>query len=197
MGRKELLLAFLSGCCHHHHHYNSSWCARKSKVNNFLLGEITWQIYHFILHKQITSSQLPSVPFTILPRKECSKPTDSNGRLCHLKGVCCDTFWICTGMECLPHQVSACFISNRCQPEAKVWEQGQAKQSQSLGYASSLQQFLAQGLPKPELGFSMLSLKCVFLPWIYLITFWVLIIPQGDWEFHGLSTHWQLICLLC
>lgn len=51
MGRKELLLAFLSGCCHHHHHYNSSWYARKSKVNNFLLGEITWQIYHFALHK--------------------------------------------------------------------------------------------------------------------------------------------------
>lgn len=61
MGRKELLLAFLSGCCHHHHHCNSSWYARKSKVNNFPLGGITWQIYHFALHKQITSSQSVSL----------------------------------------------------------------------------------------------------------------------------------------
>lgn len=47
----------MSGCCHHHHHCNSSWYARKSKVNNFALGGITWQMQHFALHKQITSSQ--------------------------------------------------------------------------------------------------------------------------------------------
>lgn len=65
MGRKEWLLAFLSGCCHHSHHYNSGSYARKSKVNNFLHGEITWQIYHFTLHKQITSSQSASMRFSV------------------------------------------------------------------------------------------------------------------------------------
>lgn len=84
MGRKELLLAFLSGCCHYHHHYNSSWYARKNKVSNFLLEEITWQIYHFALHKQITSSQSASMLFSVLPRKECSVPAGTDGKLRHL-----------------------------------------------------------------------------------------------------------------
>jgi len=41
---------------------------------------------------------------------------------------------------------------------------GQAKHSSSFGYAPSLQQFLAQGLPELELVSSVLHLKLMFLP---------------------------------